>query len=438
MILSVGVARKIINPPPGIYLIGYHNRAKGNLGVNDDLTATALALDDGLHRAVVVACDLLAINEHTVARIQAQTGSNVVICCSHTHSGPITYAGPRSPRMNRDYVNFLVTQIVKTVKEAQADLQPARLTWAEGEADIAINRRERKPDGHIEIGVNPVGPIDHSISVVQAQTLEGKPIVTVVNYQCHGTVLGSENLLVSADWIGAMRRELEQSSGAPVMYLQGATGDLNPDQNRREDPAGGILGFDYVGGVDNYAGVEALGMRIADRVLKALQLLVPISGESISFHQEQVWLALEAEAHNLTPPLNYRRELAKMAHIPRFLVNFMLNNRYPWKTHIAARDGFWSVPVVLAYIRVGDLALFTLGAEVFTEIGMQIKGASPTRHTLFASVSNGCIGYLPTASEHALGGYEVDISPYYYRMPGRLNADSADRVLRAVEDITTG
>jgi len=418
MIITVGVARQTISPPPGIYLIGYGDRSKGNLGVHDDLTATALALDDGLHRAVIVACDLLAINEHTVARIQAQTGSNVVICCSHTHSGPVTYAGQHSPRKNRDYITYLVGQIVKAVKDALADLRPARLTWAQGEADIAVNRRERKPDGHIEIGVNPTGPIDHTLSVMQAQTLDGKPIVTVVNFQCHGTVLGPKNLLVSADWIGAMRRNVEQASGAPVVYLQGATGDLNPD---------------HEWGADDLQAVESIGVRIADSVGQVLHILAPISGESVSFHQEQVWLALEAEAQGLTPPPTYRAVLAKMAHVPRFMVDFVLNQRYPWKTLITPRDGYWSVPVVLTHIRAGDLALYALGAEIFTEIGMAIKQASPTSHTLFTSVSNGCIGYLPTAKEHALGGYEVDMSPYFYRMPGRLKADSVERVLEAVK-----
>jgi neutral ceramidase len=420
MILSVGIARQTISPPPGIYLIGYGDRTKGNRGVHDDLTATALALDDGLHRAVIVACDLLAINEHTVARIQAQTGSNVVICCSHTHSGPITYAGQRSPRKNRNYVNYLVGQIIKAVKEALINLQPGRLTWAQAEADIAINRRERMPDGHIEIGVNPAGPIDHSLSVVQVQSLEGKPIVTLVNFQCHGTVLGPKNLLVSADWIGAMRRRVEQVSGAPVMYIQGATGDLNPDHNVCDD---------------DYEAVEGVALRIADKVEQTIPLLSPISGESVSFHQQQVWLSLEAEAHGQTPPPVYRQKLAKMAHVPGLMVDFVLNQRYPWKTLFTERDGFWSVPVVLTHIRVGELALYALGAEVFTEIGMAIKQASPTRNTLFASVSSGCIGYLPTAAEHALGGYEVDMSPYFYRMPGRLKSDSAERVLEAVNSL---
>lgn len=420
MTLSVGVARKIISPPSGIYLIGYADRTKGNLGVHDDLTATAFALDDGLHQSVIVACDLLAINEHTVARIQAQTGSNVVICCSHTHSGPITYAGQRSPRRNRDYINYLVVQIVKAVKEALANLQPAHISWAKGEADIAVNRRERKPDGHIEIGLNPTGPIDRAVTVLQAQTPDGKPIVTLVNFQCHGTVLGPKNRLISADWIGAMRRIVEQESGSPVMYLQGATGDLNPD---------------HAWGKDDFGAVENIGGRIAEQVLKLIPPIAPVLGEAVSFHEEQIWLSLEAESHGPTPPPTYRAVLAQMAHVPRFMVEFVLNYRYPWKTYIAARDGFWSVPVVLTQVRAGDLALYTLGAEVFTEIGMTIKKASATNPTLFASVSSGCIGYLPTASEHALGGYEVDMSPYFYRMPGRLKADSAERVLQVVRNL---
>ena len=422
MTLSVGVARKLISPPQGIYLIGYGDRTKGNLGVHDDLTATALALDDGLHRVVIVACDLLAINEHTVARIQAHTGSNVVICCSHTHSGPITYAGQRSSRKNRDYINYLVTQIVKAVKEAIVNLQPAHISWAQGEADIAVNRRERKPDGHIEIGVNPAGPIDRTVTILHAQSLDGKPIVTLVNFQCHGTVLGPKNMLVSADWIGVMRRIVELESGAPVMYLQGATGDLNPD---------------HTWGKDDFEAMEKIGTRVAEQVIKIIPILTPVPGEAVSFHEEQVWLPLEAEAHGTTPPPTYRAVLARMAHVPRFLLDLVLNYRYPWKTHIAALDGYWSVPVVLTHIRAGDLALFTLGAEVFTEIGMAIKQTSTTNPTLFASVSSGCIGYLPTASEHRLGGYEVDMSPYFYRMPGKLKADSAERVLEAVSDLVS-
>jgi len=420
MTLSIGISRKLISPPAGIYLIGYGDRSKGNVGIDEELTATALAFDDGLHRAVIVACDLLAINEHTVRRILEKTSPNVVICCSHTHSGPITYADQHSPPRNREYINYLVAQVIKAVREAQAGMQPARLAWAQGEADIAVNRRERKPNGKIEIGVNPGGPIDRSLGVVQAQTLDGRPIATLVNFQCHGTVLGPKNMLVSSDWIGEMRRKVEAETKAPVLYLQGATGDLNPVHDW---------------GVEDFKAVETLGGRVAAGVVQALPLLATIAGETVSFQQEDVWLGLEAPAHSETPPPTYRSVLAKMAHVPAFLVDFVLNARYPWKTRIAAREGVWSVPVVLTHVRLGELALFALGAEMFTEIGMAIKQASPASHTLFASLSSGCIGYLPTAAEHALGGYEVDMAPYFYRLPGRLQAGSAEKVLQAAREM---
>lgn len=421
MILSVGVARRNISPPKGIYLIGYGDRRWGNRGVHDDLTATAIALDDGLHHSVIVACDLLAINEHTVALIQAQTGSNVIICCSHTHSGPITYAGKRSPRRNRQYINFLVAQVGSAIRDAQLNLQPAGLYWAQGEATIAVNRRERKTDGRIEIGVNPSGPVDRSLSIAQAQTPGGKPIATLLNFQCHGTVLGPRNMLVSADWIAGMREKLEQATSAPVLFLQGAAGDLNPE---------------HEWGQDDYSVAEALGLRVAEQVEQAWARLEPISGDAISFHQEQVWLSLEAEAHEAKPPSTYRSVLARMAHAPRFMVDRALDHRFPWKTHISARQGFWSVPMSFTYLRIGDLAMIALGAEVFTELSMEIKNTSQTRHTLIATLSNGCIGYLPTAEEHALGGFEVDISPFTYRFPGRLKSDSAENVIKAIKVIT--
>jgi hypothetical protein len=114
--LRAGVAREIISPPKGIYLIGYGNRTKGNVGVHDDLTATALVLDDGRERLALVACNLLCLNEFVVDRVRAQVGegTRVVICCSHTHSGPIIYAGRRSSRARRAYIAVLVERSPST------------------------------------------------------------------------------------------------------------------------------------------------------------------------------------------------------------------------------------------------------------------------------------------------------------------------------------
>ena len=82
------------------------------------------------------------------------------------------------------------------------------------------------------------------------------------------------------------------------------------------------------------------------------------------------------------------------------------------------------MPMATCLLRIGEMIWVALGAEVFNEIGTRIKIESGSPYTFFSSVSNGCIGYLPTVDEHVLGGYEVDISPYFYRFPGRIHKNA--------------
>ena len=418
--LRAGVARRIISPPKGIYLIGYGDRLWGNRGIHDNLSATALALDDGETHAVLVAADLLCINEYIVQRVQAEVGKNMMICCSHTHSGPIVYANERSPRRNRRYIDFLVAQFIEVVREAKENLQPASLAWGAGEAPIALNRRERKPDGSIEIGVNPEGVVDRSLGVVQMQTPDGKPLAHLVNFACHNVVLGPNNQMVSADWAGAMRRQIETNTGVPLLYLQGCTADLNPD---------------HEWGDDDWDTVERLGGEVADVVLKNLDALISFDSAPLKFISTDVWLPLEAKAQTPNPPSTYKRVLSGIAGVPQFLVDPILNMRYPWKSTIEARKGLWYIPMKLNILKVGELSFVALGMEVFNEIGLAIKEISPAAHTMVASVSNGCVGYLPTAAEHALGGYEVDAAPYFYRLPGRLTPECETITLDNVREM---
>ena len=66
---------------------------------------------------------------------------------------------------------------------------------------------------------------------------------------------------------------------------------------------------------------------------------------------------------------------------------------------------------------------------------MKVKDASPANHTLFASVSDGCISYLHTEKSHAEGGYEVDVAPLAYRYPGRLQAECEQIALDTTDSL---
>lgn len=106
------------------------------------------------------------------------------------------------------------------------------------------------------------------------------------------------------------------------------------------------------------------------------------------------------------------------------MVDPLLNRRYPWKSRIENKNGYWSVPMQATILRFGEIIWVGLGAEVFSEIGYNIKKKTGFQYAFFSSVTNGCIGYLPTKIEHTLGGYEVDLAPFFYRFPGRLQAES--------------
>ncbi|MCJ7702648.1 MAG: neutral/alkaline non-lysosomal ceramidase N-terminal domain-containing protein, partial [Anaerolineales bacterium] len=312
--LKAGVARRIISPPRGIYLIGYGDRTWGNRGVHDDLTATALVLEDAANRVVILACDLLAINEITLANLRAKSDDNIILCTSHTHSGPIVYADKRASRKNKAYRDYLISQLLDAILEAGKNLQPVSLSWASGQADIAVNRRQRKKDSSTEIGVNPDGVVDHSIGIMQIQTPDAKPFANLVNFCCHNVVLGPRNLLVSADWAGAMRRRVEMATGVPCLFIQGATADLNPD---------------HQWGNADFEAVEELGKRAAQGVLSGMADLTPFGGVPLIFQEREVWFQLEAAAQTPSPPDAYKKKLSETTGIPKLLVSKILNIRYP-------------------------------------------------------------------------------------------------------------
>src|SRR5262249_38136631 len=86
-------------------------------------------------------------------------------------------------------------------------------------------------------GFNPTAFADDTVLVGRVTSPEGSPIASIVNYACHPTTLAWQNTLISPDFPGAMRELVEKSTGAPCVFLQGASGDLGPREGYVGDPA---------------------------------------------------------------------------------------------------------------------------------------------------------------------------------------------------------
>jgi hypothetical protein len=419
----------VITPPRGSYLIGYADRMRGASGVHDELTATALVLADAQTALALVALDMLCLHEDVVARIRARIAEqtelpaeNVLLACSHTHAGPIAWAEKRSSRRRRRLIDRLVERVTDAVVEASGDLTPVQLEFGVGQAEIAVNRRERQADGRIEIGFNREGPVDRSLAVLQLRDDGGAIHATLVNLACHPATLSPANRLISADWPGVMRREIELATGAPCLFLQGATGNLNPD---------------HPWGPDDLEAIERLGSRAAGAALARCEAgLEPIAGTPLAVSREEISLPIRLRTTQDGDEVEHYSETgARMMGVPRFLIGPWLRYAYPWRPRLReTSEGGQEMPMELQVLRLGDLAVVAHAAETFSEIGSAIKELSTAPHTVFTGYSNGCIGYLTTAAAQAQGGYEVEQAPLAYRISGTYEPISETLAIRRSVD----
>src|SRR6185295_17408927 len=120
-------------------------------GVNDDLWARALVLDDGQTRVAIVSADLIGMDfvlaDAARGAIRERTGiTTAFVHCTHNHSSPFTIPwstlGPRWPDgPQRAWHAGLASAIAEAVGAACTRLEPVTLRAGRAPARIGSNRR---------------------------------------------------------------------------------------------------------------------------------------------------------------------------------------------------------------------------------------------------------------------------------------------------------
>ena len=435
--LRAGVGKHTITPPLGTPLFGYIARDHGAESLHDDLEAKALVLDDGERKVALVSCDLLMLHPATVAAIregvEQATGipaAQVMVCCTHTHSGPITFPPTNHPDLAArvsDYLDDLVSGIVTALVQADRSRQPALWGIGRGKAAIGVNRRQPLGDGRTGIGHNEDGPVDPELLVLRVDTVaagERAPLALLVNYACHAVCLGHESLAVSADWPGVMRRHVEAAGGGEVLFMQGACADVNPLR----------------GPLPSFDGAERLGTQIGKQVL-ALCEGIPLTGQvKLRAGQRSVELPLLGPVGREGETVGaYAGLLAGVLGLTEDEALAQVDARFPWAADVAEVGGVWRVRSEVQALLLDDIALVGMAAEPFVEIGLRTKAQSSAAVTLFAGYTNGCVGYVPVPLAYDQGGYEVTESYLFYRLPAPLAPACAELLtggaLTLIEDL---
>jgi len=234
--------------------------------------AGIVAMDDGKTCFFLISTDvctiLPALYDATCKMLTEQLGiqsQQVWWATTHTHSapevGPTSLAksfkkvlGDRfSHEPNTEFTKLLQQRLIEGIKRAQQQLVPARLGIGSGQAMANVNRRGRNAEGKVVLGVDPDGPVDRQIGLLRLERLDGTLIALVANYPIHATVLGARNCLISGDVAGIVSQYVENKSGAPMLFVNGAEGNVAPVYSVRPNFASshieefeGLLGKDFI------------------------------------------------------------------------------------------------------------------------------------------------------------------------------------------------
>ena len=445
-----GVGRTTITPPLTVPHAGWG--AQTHLfadGVETDLWATVLVLADDGEMAAIVDVDLVAVTtgdakaiRAEVARVLGVAPEMVRVTETHNHAGPppSTWAWmTEGTAALRRYYEQLPDLAASAALMAARRLRPARAAAGAGESRVAVNRRERAPDGRMATGVNLDGIIDPQVFVVRIDGGDGRPLAAIVGYTMHPTTMGPTNRQISADWPGHLKRTVEGITGATCLFAQGATGNVGPGPEGFTDDARVIQRLGAVVGCEAarvYLGLRIPPMRFRhERVWESGAPLGKWTGAPEPEPESSVRVATRELRLPVLPQLS-PADAEAQAEGARRRLNDLLRLRAPaaeveaatFVTKRAAMTqarsqafaGRSELPVELHLLQIGPAVLAGIPAEPFAEIGLAIKSRSPFPHTWFGGYVGGWSGYIPVPEEYSRGGYEVETSPFTRDAAGRV------------------
>ena len=157
----LGVARSVITPEIGGHLMGYNNTTFST-AINDDLTASVFAFEQGNVRSMMITLTLCMVGNDIYDRMVTLLSEkfdipkyNIIISAIHTHSAPMTKTHA-DWRVDIKYVDeILIPGIINAAELAVNSKESVKVGVGQGESLVAINRRQLMPDNTVQLGQNP-------------------------------------------------------------------------------------------------------------------------------------------------------------------------------------------------------------------------------------------------------------------------------------------
>lgn len=405
--LQAGAAKIDISPDK--QLLG------GGKYIRDPLFARVLFIQSKNECAVLVEVDKALVFNSLVKGIRETLSDckpeNVFVWATHTHSANDLPFNPKGPEQAE--IDLLVSKVSHAVTQAKRNLVPARMGF--GTTDLHLNTNRDVFNGRYWYqGTNKAGVSDKSLAVIYFLNEQGLPIGLVMNYGMHPISYFLSDA-ISADFPGEASAYIEDVyPGAVALYSQAASGDQNPLLSR---PLGKLIGMHSqstpLEPSDKITDQDFWSRFAIEARQNVLQEETKDRPSPPSFSKEQKDAVIE-EVGKLTAAMgailgetaievmrSNAGSLTKNATL--FSASEVISCPGRDRTDYSIREGFDpgyvdgdDVKINVSLLKIGELALIGLDSEVYTDIVLNVKAASPLNKTAVIGLANGLAnsGYI--------------------------------------------
>lgn len=397
--MRVGHGSARIAVDEGEPLGGYLDREQGASGTLDGLESHAISFHDGDERFILVVLDLVCVNSDVVdavrRRISDVVAADVWVAATHTHSGVDAGCVPGGS-VTAERVISRVSEsahsatVAAIAAEGDVDLHGSR-SWCRGIAAHRNVQRERAADLPVDV-------------VAFTRAGDDRIVGTLIVSPIHPTVLPAENLLVSADLTGAVRRAASERFGGWAVCATGAAGDVSTRTTRRARSA---------------AELTRLGRSLVEQL--RIDTSRPAPGVGIVHATASADLAPNVHPTPQRAHVTFGSDVAARRRSTTYEQGLRV---------VAGIGGHRTDPlrVGVEAVALGDIVLVSVPGEPFLGVGEQIRERSATA-AIVIGCTNGYLGYFPDSD--APSSYETIVSPIDPAAIGELIA-AAQEAVKAV------
>lgn len=330
-------SRESLDPyNPGVFVAAWDqgvvdvgNGRPDSAWVHDDLRVTALALQYGGQRAVLVMADtysffspdIAVMVERARGRLPAEwQDAPILVSATHNHHGPDSAFS-----INDDWFSLMADEMAFAVEEAVAALQPATLRGAAGEHGYGADDVRDPVIRNMQLNVLSVEASETGAAIATLVQWTGHPESTLgwtppadaagLEEACAvkgwtGSDCTANGRYLTADYPGVLRERLQAVRGGEVLFFNGPLGSQVGPGNAptwivdEEHPVGdglsvpeGALPLTECDDREtyycrNFAKTESIGTELANAVGRVLDSAYAVDVSGISVHTEQFYTQL--------------------------------------------------------------------------------------------------------------------------------------------------